>query len=162
MFQREVYSFLYRYGVPRHACDDMFQDIFLRVHRNSHLYDPAQPLAPWLFTIVANRTRDYFRKQRHVDRLISTADDRLHPPTAHEESVALETARWLEQKILELPSDQRELVLLCNVKGLCQKDVAVILGLPVNTVKTQIRRARLDLARSLAARNAKIKREGTS
>jgi RNA polymerase sigma-70 factor (ECF subfamily) len=65
-----------------------------------------------------------------------------------------ETLGWLEQALLALPPTQREVLLLTSVVGLRQQDVAQFLNLPLNTVKTHLRRARLALAAGLADRNA--------
>ncbi len=55
--------------------------------------------------------------------------------------------------MLALPPMQREVLLLTAVVGLRQLDVAQSLNLPLNTVKTHLRRARLALAAGLAERN---------
>ena len=60
--------------------------------------------------------------------------------------------RWLEQRIAALPEPQREVLVLSTMKGLRMSEIATILELPENTVKTHLRRARLALAESLAQR----------
>ena len=65
-----------------------------------------------------------------------------------------ETLAWLERALLALPPMQREVLLLTAVVGLRQLDVAQSLNLPLNTVKTHLRRARLALAAGLAERDA--------
>jgi RNA polymerase sigma-70 factor (ECF subfamily) len=67
---------------------------------------------------------------------------------------ARETLNWLEGALTALPPAQREVLLLTAIVGLRQQDVAQALDLPLNTVKTHLRRARLALAARLAARNA--------
>ncbi len=60
-YRRPVYSYLVRSGVAEADRDDVFQGIFLKIHAAAETYDPARPLAPWLFTIVANSVRNHFR-----------------------------------------------------------------------------------------------------
>lgn len=62
------------------------------------------------------------------------------------------TVNWLERRIATLPERQREVLVLSTIKGLRMKDIAGVLALPENTVKTHLRRARLALAESLALR----------
>ena len=69
-------------------------------------------------------------------------------------AIARQTAAWLEGEIRKLPLVQREVLVLACIESLPQKDVAGILGLPLNTVKTHLRRARLALVSRLAQRNA--------
>ena len=60
-YRRPVYSYLVRSGVADADRDDVFQGIFLKIHTAAGSYDPTRPLAPWLFTIVANSVRNHFR-----------------------------------------------------------------------------------------------------
>ena len=60
---------------------------------------------------------------------------------------------FLEGRISELPLARREVLLLACVESLPLKEVASVLGLPLGTVKTHLRRARLTLAEALARRN---------
>lgn len=62
------------------------------------------------------------------------------------------TVVWLEQRITTLPERQREVLVLSTMKGLRMKEIATILAVPENTVKTHLRRARLALAESLVQR----------
>jgi len=64
------------------------------------------------------------------------------------------TVLWLENRIRGLPDKQRESLVLSTMKGLRMKDIARVMGLPENTVKTHLRRARLTLAEELAHREA--------
>jgi DNA-directed RNA polymerase specialized sigma24 family protein len=56
---------------------------------------------------------------------------------------------------------QRQVLVLACIESLAQKDIAEALRIPINTVKTHLRRARLTLVRKLARRNAVVK-EATS
>ena len=156
-YRRPVYSYLVRSGVRQADRDDVFQNIFLKIHSAANAYDPTRPLAPWLFTIVANTVRNHLR-DRPVP--LSPVPDEDQPeipdpnPGPEHITTVRETLGWLEQALLALPPMQREVLLLTSVVGLRQQDVAQFLNLPLNTVKTHLRRARLALAAGLADRNA--------
>ena len=156
-YRRPVYSYLVRRGVGQVDRDDVFQNIFLKIHSAANAYDPTRPLAPWLFTIVANTVRNHLR-DRPVP--LSPVPDEDQPeipdpnPGPEHITTVRETLGWLEQALLALPPMQREVLLLTSVVGLRQQDVAQFLNLPLNTVKTHLRRARLALAAGLADRNA--------
>src|SRR5205085_6907941 len=63
-FRAPVYGYLVRCGVAEGTRDDLFQEIFLKVHQGAGHYSPGRPLKPWLFTIVANCVRDHFRRRQ--------------------------------------------------------------------------------------------------
>jgi RNA polymerase sigma-70 factor (ECF subfamily) len=65
---------------------------------------------------------------------------------------ASETKQWLERAIGALPLPQREVLTLAAIESLPLAEVASILGIPVNTVKTYLRRARLRLVSSYERR----------
>ncbi len=159
-YRRPVYGYLVRSGVAEADRDDIFQSIFLKVHAAAESYDPTRPLGPWLFTIVANTVRNHFRAQA-VPITTVPRDDPLDPldppdPNPGPEHIAeiRETIAWLEEALLALPLAQREVLLLITIVGQRQQDVANSLNLPLNTVKTHLRRARLALAAGLADRDA--------
>ncbi len=159
-YRRPVYSYLVRNGVAEADRDDIFQSIFLKIHAAAESYDPSRPLAPWLFTIVANTVRNHFRAHTVPIAAVPSDDSRdpldLPDPNPGPEQVAAarETVAWLEEARLALPPAQREVLLLVTVAGLRQQEVAHSLNLPLNTVKTHLRRARLTLADGLADRDA--------
>ncbi len=159
-YRRPVYGYLVRSGVTETDRDDIFQSIFLKIHAAAKTYDPTRPLGPWLFTIVANTVRNHFRAQAVPISLVPRDDplDPLDPPDPNPGpehiAEARETIAWLEQALLALPLVQREVLLLITIVGLRQQDAANSLNLPLNTVKTHLRRARLALAAGLADRDA--------
>ena len=161
-YRAPVYSYLVRCGVRESDRDDVFQDIFIKVHRAAAQFQSERPLHPWLFTIVANTVRTHCRKRRVSEIVFMEPSQReLQDPAPDGERVAVarQTATWLEEEIRKLPVMQREVLLLACIENLAQKDIAAALELPINTVKTHLRRARLALVRKLARRNASMQRE---
>ena len=154
-YRRPVYSYLVRNGVAQAERDDVFQAIFLKIHAAAGSYDPARPLAPWLFTIVANSVRNHLRDRSHDHGPALAEDDPPDPnPGPERIASARQTLAWLDGALAALPPAQREVLLLIAIVGLRQHDVAQALGMPLNTVKTHLRRARLGLAARLADRDA--------
>ncbi len=158
-YRGPVYNYLLRCGVANSVRDDLFQDIFLKIHAAAASYHPARPLRPWLFTIIANTVRNHWRGQ--TLRQTAWSQDECEPsdprPGVQGQVETQELMGWLEQAITELPLPQREVLVLVTIEGLPQQEVAEVLNMPVNTVKTHLRRAKLVLIKSLQQRNG----EGT-
>lgn len=164
-YRAPVYGYLVRCGVDRTTRDDVFQEIFMRVHGAAHRFgDEEKPFRPWLFAIVTNTVRTHWRKQRvrsivavargeATERTIEHAADPA--PNGEAISLAKETASFIERAIESLPLQQREVVVLACVEHMTMEDVAGALEIPVNTVKTLLRRARMTLASQLARRSAR-------
>ena len=62
-YGNELLHFLQRFLGSRAAADDVFQETFLQVHLSADTFDTERRFKPWLFTIAANKARDYYRKQ---------------------------------------------------------------------------------------------------
>ncbi len=155
-YRAPVYSYLIRCGVSEEDRDDLFQEVFLRIHRAADSYQADRPVHPWIFTIVANAVRSHLRKQR-VRQLVHSEPSETDPPDASPDGERRSTARQrvalVEQEIRELSPVQREVVLLACVEQLALKEIATALEIPLNTVKTHLRRARLALAKALSRRD---------
>jgi RNA polymerase sigma-70 factor (ECF subfamily) len=136
--------------------DDLFQEIFIRIHRAAHQYRVDRPLHPWLFTIVANRVRTYHRRRR-VRELVASQPIKQEPrdrsPNGERVAEAKQTVAWLEEEMRRLSPVQREVLVLACVESLPLREVAEALDIPLNTVKTHLRRARTTLVRKLARRH---------
>lgn len=156
-YRRPVYTYLARAGVAPADRDDLFQSVFLKIHAAAASYDPARPLAPWVFTIVANTARNHFRARRPDQTPPSHREppDVADPQPGPDRVVqARQTVAWLERAVAALPAAQREVLVMTTVLDLRQQEVAETLDLPLNTVKTHLRRARLTLVAALARRDA--------
>lgn len=145
-YRKPVYSFLVRNGLGSQSRDDVFQDIFLKIHKSAHTYQANRPLSPWIFTIAINTLRNSQRQSQpvtlHLEAAAAVEDEQASP----EKSAQLdETINWLEQAVIQLPPAQAEAFALSIVKGMKVKEVGAVLGLPINTIKTQLRRARQNL-----------------
>lgn len=150
-YQRPVYSYLLRCGFKKEERDDLFQEIFLKIHAAAASYQPSRPLKPWIFTIAANTARNFLRKYQPADLSLNNDDIALtdpRPPPEKQLETEL-TVNWLQTALFQLPLNQRETLLLSAVDDLRQKDIAEILGIPLNSVKTHLRRARLALCKAL-------------
>ena len=162
LYQSQVYSYLVRTGVEPDERDDLFQEIFMAVHRSAAAYDPELALDPWIFAITANKVRDHYRKRRVAK--ICYCSEPPEPSSdsqdAEAQTSANETKGFLEQALLGLPLDQREIFLLCGLQEVRLKDLARSRKLPLGTVKTKLFRARQTLIEAFIARTAQIKEEG--
>ncbi len=128
------------------------QEAFLRAWRNLSRYQNDRPFFPYLVTIAVNLARDQWRKTRHLDfgglEAIeeSMADSGPIPESVIERT---ETLQILAQAVADLPPAYRTVIALRYDAGLSYQQIADTLELPVNTVRTHLRRAKLQLRKDL-------------
>lgn len=120
--------------------DDLLQETFIKVHTKLHQLKDDTKLKPWLFSIARYTVTDYFRQHDFTcdindDDLISDERDQDH--SEHD---------CLRGIIKNLHKKYRDPLFLSDIKGMKQQEVAKQLYLPLPTVKSQIQRARKQIA----------------
>lgn len=160
LFERHsgsVYGFLVRRLADRALADDLFQEVFLRVHRARATWDPERPFRPWLFRIVHNLLTDTLR-ERARSPLSSTADGAVDAGAAApvrdepEGAAAIrESTAALGRALRELPDDEATVLILARVEGLSYEDIGPILGRSAGAVKQLAYRALKHVRAQMAA-----------
>jgi RNA polymerase sigma-70 factor (ECF subfamily) len=62
-YRSMVYGYLIKRVYNRTDVDEIFQDVFFRLHRSRLRYKSEYPFKPWLFVVLRNSLIDYFRKK---------------------------------------------------------------------------------------------------
>jgi len=152
-YENRIYNFfLRRLGDPERAAD-LFQELFLRLHRNRHRFDPGRPFAIWLFTIANNLVRDNLRMTRSLDFERVETEDALPPSksaTPEESAAAAEVGEKIAMAIQALPEAQKEVLLLARFEGLSHKQIAEITGRSRLAARQLLYRALQNLRRRLS------------
>jgi RNA polymerase sigma-70 factor (ECF subfamily) len=131
----------------REAAEDATQEAFIRAQRAIASFRGAR-FRSWLFSIVANAARDELRRlkrrpQRSLDNEeLPPLDPPDRGPSPESEALRSDLRRALEAALLELPDDWRLTVVLSDVHGLTNQEVAEATGVAVGTVKSRLSRAR--------------------
>lgn len=165
-YERPLYNFILRSVRRRERADELLQDVFLKVVQRSGDFKGNSKLSTWLYTIARNLCIDHsrkmvFRRHKSLDApgrsggdsdegptlLERTAAD---GPTADRAAIAQDLQRRIAEAVEELPEEQREVFLLRQVQGMAFKDIADVVGVPENTIKSRMRYALERLQRALA------------
>jgi len=124
--------------------DDLVQDTLLRALSNLHRFEPGTNLNAWLFTILRNLFHSEYRKRRReVEDPDGSYAGRLKVQPEQGSHLDFEDFR---SALSQLPSDQREALLLVGASGFSYEEAANICGCAVGTIKSRVNRARLRLA----------------
>ena len=139
----------YAYFLRRVRCEararDLYQELFLRLHRFRHTYDARRPFTPWFFHVAHGVLVDEWRR-RHRQAEVSLEEARLESPDADPERSAAARHESLRQLAGLSPQEARILV-DAKVRGLEYAEIAEALGRSVAAVKQiasrSLRRLRL-------------------
>jgi len=153
-YRDELFHFLARFAGSRAAAEDIFQDAFLQVHLSIDTFDTDRRFKPWLFTIAANKARDYLRKRKRRPAMPLSApvgDDaegqtfidlmEADLPMPSEKVEREELSDRVATAVQLLPDHLREILLLAYFQKLSYNEIAEVLGIPLGTVKSRLHTA---------------------
>ncbi|MBI3495099.1 RNA polymerase sigma factor [Candidatus Berkelbacteria bacterium] len=150
-YEQPIYSYIYRLAGRREDAEDLTQETFVKLYRNLSRYDPSKKFSTWLYTIATHTVYDAWRaKKHHKELLILDDPDRrietIDPRSSYE---VIRRRVDIQKALTQLPPPYRNILLLYYYRGFRYAEIAEILQMPLNTVKTDLRRAKLALQQLL-------------
>jgi RNA polymerase sigma factor (sigma-70 family) len=150
-----VFRLALRLTGNRHDAEDLTQEVFVRVFRSLHTYQPGT-FEGWLHRITTNLFLDQARRRQRI-RFDALSDERAAriasavagPDRAYDDRTFDDD---VEAALAALPPDFRAAVVLCDIEGLTYEEIAEILGAKLGTVRSRIHRGRAMLRAALAHR----------
>lgn len=151
LFERHhVALFRYLLGLTnnRAVSEDLVQEVFFRVIKHAGSYDSRHAFQVWIYGMARNAYFDLYRKrQREVpDEYLQQV--RSREPLAEEMMSRSQDIGFLQEALLGLPEDKREVLILSRFHNLGYEEIGRLLGCQVGTVKTRVFRALKDLRKN--------------
>ena len=160
---RYVWRCLRALGVSDAFLDDAVHDVFVVVQQKLAAFDGAAPITTWLYAIALRVARRYRQKARQDawrfapepeeggDGEDANAAARAASSTNAEQTLEHGERLELARRALDrLDDDKREAFVLSQVEQKSAPEIAEILGVPVNTVYSRVRAAKLAFQSALA------------
>ena len=152
--RRPVFNFILRFIGDKETAEDLLQESFMRVIRGADAYKRQAKFTTWLYTIARNLCVDQTRRRKHrkhasLDAPMGSDEDSgtlLDVVAGNElasdrKTVNKELFATMEKAIANLAEDQREVFLMREFLDLPFKQIAEVVGVAENTVKSRMRYA---------------------
>jgi RNA polymerase sigma-70 factor, ECF subfamily len=154
--QGMVFSIAYHFLHDRALAEDLAQEVFLELYQSLDRIESTAHLTYWLRRVTANRCIDQGRKKFRRREL--ALDDAPEPsaPSQSQINDPLLMER-LQQSVAGLPERQRMVVILRFQEGLGPAEIAEVLAMPVNTVKSTLHRSLADLRKGLTRKIREVR-----
>ena len=152
-----LYRIVRRMMPDRAEAEAVVQETWIRAWKARRRLEPSRPAFPWLARIAANAARDHWRKRRPLDfaDVQSEVEDLSDVEPGLEFRIEIgETRRRLARLVGDLRPEWRMILALRYDGDLSYKEIAELLGVPLNTVRTHLRRSHLALRRQMEAEDA--------
>jgi RNA polymerase sigma factor (sigma-70 family) len=144
-FGRPCYSLARRICADEGLAEDVVQEVFLTLWRDPTRFDPSRgSFATWLLTLIHHKAVDAVRRESTIRRRMVAApeageDWSPNPvPGADQAAMARVAAGQVRAALHRLPAEQRQALALAYFGGHTQREIAVLTGVPLGTVKSRM------------------------
>lgn len=142
----------------RDDVEDLAQEVFLRLYRALPGFRGEATLSTYLYRITVNVAQDTWKRRRRLERPLEPLsddekgwEDRLaHPDRNAEEQMSdRELEMFVNEQMEHLSEMERSVLVLCHQEELSYEQISLVLGMPINTVRTHLHRGRNKLRSAL-------------
>ena len=150
-----VWRTLYRMGVRPPHVEDVYQEVFLVVHRRLRSFNGQCAITTWLYEIcfrvaAGYRRKAHFRREELIPDWSELETVSSPGPSPEGQLLTARRAKQLEQLLDTFPLEYRAVFVMFEIEGLTSEQIAESLGAPLGTVYSRLYRARKRFARALA------------
>lgn len=148
-YQKPIFSFIYKLvGKQPNDAEELTQDAFLKLYKSIDTYNPEKKFSSWIFTIARHTAYDNMRRtmKKKVYFSIDNPDDPFEPSdtktSRSPQAKTIEEKIDIEQALSQVRDIYRQTLVLYYWHQYSYKQIAETLDIPLNTVKTHLRRAK--------------------
>ncbi|MFV2046836.1 sigma-70 family RNA polymerase sigma factor [Metabacillus litoralis] len=138
LYKKKVYDIALIYTNNHSLAEDITQEAFIRIFSKHHLYKEEFAFDTWMYRIVINVANNILRKQKWMRLFKSEVEEQYHVDSIKVEENydehSLDSLYFLEK----LPHKLKSVLVLKYYQDLTQEEIAIILKIPVGTVKSRI------------------------
>ena len=145
--QRPLFHFFLHLTASRPASEDLVQEVFFRILKYRHTYQPEMSFRAWMFQIARNVHLDHAgRRKGEVDLPDEALELRGPEPLPDRQAQKNQEAVLLRRALAALPREKREVLIMSRFHELKYEEIASVLQCEVGTVKVRVYRAMRDLS----------------
>ncbi len=158
--QNRLYRFVVKHIGWGTDAEDLTQQAFVDAARSYSTFKGESELSTWLYGIAMNLVRNYLSRAPHRRYTFESdevlADTSGNTPDPCKQLEQTQAVRALQHALEELPKEMREVLLLVALDELSYEEAAVMLSIPVGTVRSRVSRARSSLRKRLSAEKVEL------
>ena len=148
-----IYNFIYSKVFDRDTAEDIFQETFIKVIKTLKrgVYNEEGKFLPWVMRIAHNLVIDFFRKNNRIPTFDNSEEFDIFQlisdgnPTAEKVMIEEQVVEDLQNLIVQLPDDQKDVLTMRLYKDMSFKEIAESTGVSINTALGRMRYAIINL-----------------
>jgi RNA polymerase sigma-70 factor, ECF subfamily len=141
----QLFAFIYKRIKNKEESEDILQEVFIKILSKIGTLKERSKLQSWVYQMTRNAIIDYIRKKKfqELEAEIKEIED------STDENAMNEATSWIGKYLDDLPENYREAVVLYEMKGLSQKEIAGQLGFSYSNARSRVQRGRMLLKKNL-------------
>ncbi|TYP74949.1 RNA polymerase sigma factor [Aquimarina intermedia] len=159
--KQRIYSFIFSKVFDRDISEDIFQDTFIKVIKTLKRgkYNEEGKFLPWVMRIAHNLVIDHFRKGNRMPKFEDNGEFSIFSVisdsdlNAEKQLIKEQVEEELRNLIQELPTDQREVLIMRMYKDMSFKEISDKTGVSINTALGRMRYALINLRKVIDKNN---------
>ncbi|WP_242261840.1 sigma-70 family RNA polymerase sigma factor [Bacillus cereus group sp. BfR-BA-01453] len=151
-YGQEVLQLVYSYANNKEVAEDVTQDIFVKCYKSLHTYKGQSNVKTWLWRIAINQCKDYIKSWYNKKVIVTEAESAyMGVQNDSVEQTVIQNAedRELASAVMNLPIKYREVIYLFYYEELSIKEIATVIEIKENTIKTRLKKAKELLKKGL-------------
>jgi RNA polymerase sigma-70 factor (ECF subfamily) len=149
-YKDKIVNYLYQFTGDYQKAVELSQETFVRVYFKANKYRPVAPLSSWIYAIASNLAKTEMKKARKLATVsLEEVTNNFQANSYSQDPRDSGLIRNLREALESLHPRYRIPVILKDMEGFSQEEIAQILKKPVGTVKARISRARTMLKKKL-------------
>ena len=145
----ELLRLAYTYVKKHEVAEDIVQDVLLKAYEKRNQFLGQASYKTYLYRMTINRCYDYFRSWNYRNTVLTDRLTKIKKKPQQSFQLDTEDSTHVGECLLQLPIKYREVLILYYYKGFAQEEIAALLSISVNTVKTRMVRGRERLKKLL-------------
>lgn len=143
--QKNLYGFFVRLTGKKNCSCDLTQNVFLRILRFKHTYNPAHQFRTWMYQIARNVLADHYNSKNSLIKYSNNSDNDFNNESEQQSGYSSREDLVLYRAIGQLSAEQQQLIELSKFQKLKYEEIAVITNDTVGNIKVKVHRAIITL-----------------
>ncbi len=150
-YKDRIVNYLWHLTRDYQTAVELSQETFIKVYFKANRYKPVAPVSSWIYTIASNLAKSELKRagKATVVPLDSVSYRYSQPDSASNNPESSALVKTLRKALEALPSRYKIPVILKDIEGFSQEEIAQILGKPLGTIKARISRGREYLKKAM-------------
>lgn len=158
-YKNKIYHYLV-YLIGESEAEDITQEVFLKINKGLNSFNGKSKISTWVYRIANNSAIDFMRSNKNKKKNDYFSEEDLtnedkaikenkKVPTIEKQIIETEMNECIRMQINKLPENYKSVLILSDLEGLKNKEIAEILNLSIDNVKIRLFRARAHLKKIL-------------